>query len=167
MNPRLLCATGVFALLSLCVPICYALDKTPVLSLDVARKLVAGCEAKAVEKGWKMNIAIVDTGANLIEFSRMDRSFLGSGDIALRKAQTAARFPFPTRVIEDLSYGKDKKGGSLPGLALVPGMIAFAGGLPVMSGGVPVGAIGVSGGTADEDELCAQAALEAAKKALE
>lgn len=167
MNPRTLSLAAIASLLAMCSTATYALDKVPVLSLDVARKIVAGCEAKAIEKGWKMNIAIVDTGANLIEFSRMDRSFLGSGDIALRKAQTAARFPFPTRVIEDLSYGKDKKGGSLPGLALVPGMIAFAGGLPVMSGGVPVGAIGVSGGTADEDELCALAALESAKKALE
>ena len=48
----------------------FALEKAPVLSLQAARKLVAGCEAKAVEKGWKMNIAIVDVGANLIEFSR-------------------------------------------------------------------------------------------------
>ena len=145
----------------------FALEKAPVLSLQAARKLVAGCEAKAVEKGWKMNIAIVDVGANLIEFSRKDHAFLGAADIAMRKAQTSAHFPFPSRVIESLSYGKDLKGGALPGLALVPGIIAFAGGLPVMSGGVQVGAIGVSGGTADEDEICAQAALDFAKKELE
>ena len=57
----------------------------------------------------------------------MDGAYLGSGDIALHKARTSARFPFPTRGIEQLAYGKDLKGGTVPGLALVPGIIAFAG----------------------------------------
>ena len=76
-----------------------ALDKTPVLSLDLAKKMAAGCEAKAKAKemSWKMNISIVDTGANEIFFERMDGAYLGSGDIARHKAETSARFPFPTR----------------------------------------------------------------------
>lgn len=144
-----------------------ALDKMPALSLDVAKKMVAGCEAKAKEMGWKMNISVVDIGANQIAFERMDGAYLGSADIALHKAQTSARFPFPTRGIEQLAYGKDLKGGTVPGLALVPGIIAFAGGLPIMTDDkAHVGAIGVSGGTADQDETCAQAGIDAVKDAL-
>jgi uncharacterized protein GlcG (DUF336 family) len=144
-----------------------ALDKTSMLSLDLARKMAAGCEAKAKEMSWKMNISIVDSGANQIFFERMDGAYLGSGDIARHKAETSARFPFPTRGVEQLAYGKDLKGGTLPGLALVPGIIAFAGGLPVMTEDkVHIGAIGVSGGTADQDETCAQAGIDAVKDAL-
>ena len=110
---------------------------------------------------------MVDSGANQIFFERMDGSYLGSGDIALHKAQTSARFPFPTRGIEQLAYGKDLKGGMVPGLALVPGIIAFAGGLPIMTADkVQIGGIGVSGGTADQDETCAQAGIDAAQDAL-
>ena len=144
-----------------------ALDKTPVLSLDLAKKMAAGCEAKAKEMSWKMNISIVDTGANEIFFERMDGAYLGSGDIARHKAETSARFPFPTRGVEQLAYGKDLKGGTVPGLALVPGIIAFAGGLPIMTDDkVQIGGIGVSGGTADQDEACAQAGIDAVKDAL-
>lgn len=143
-----------------------AVDKPPALSLDVARKLLAGCVAKAVDRGWKMSIAVVDNGANLIAFERMDRAFLGSSEIAMNKAQTSAKFPFPTRTVENLVYGGAGKPAVLPGLAHVPGIIAFAGGLPLMVDGIHVGGIGVSGGTADEDEICAQAALDAVKKQL-
>ena len=144
-----------------------ALDKTPVLSLDLAKKMAAGCEAKAKEMSRKMNISIVDTGANEIFFERMDGAYLGSGDIARHKAETSARFPFPIRGVEQLAYGKDLWGGTVPGLALVPGIIAFAGGLPIMTADkVQIGGIGVSGGTADQDETCAQAGIDAVKDAL-
>lgn len=145
----------------------YALDKTPTLSLELAKKMAAACEAKAKEMGWKMNVAVVDSGANEVFFERMDGAYLGSVDIARRKAETSARFPFPTRGIEQLAYGKDLKGGIVPGLAMVPGIIAFAGGLPVMTDDkMQIGAIGVSGGTSDQDETCAQAGIDAVKEAL-
>ncbi len=143
-----------------------ALDNAPTLSLELAKKIVVGCEAKAQEKGWKMNIAVVDAGANTVAFERMNGAYLGSGDIARHKAETSAKFPFPTRAVEELAYGKDHKGGPLPGIAEVPGIIAFAGGLPVMAGSAHIGGVGVSGGTADEDEICAQAGLDAAKDML-
>lgn len=138
-----------------------ALDSVPRLSLDVAKRMAEACETMSAKEGWRMNIAIVDTGANLIVFRRMDGAFLGSVEIALGKAETSARFPFPTRMIQELAYGKDAKGGPLPGIAEVDGIIAFAGGLPIMGGGAHVGGIGVSGGTADQDEQCAQAAIDA------
>jgi glc operon protein GlcG len=161
-------STAIATALVVCLsPLAFALDKTPVLSMDLARQIAAGCEAKAKEMKWKMNISVVDSGANQIFFEKMDGAYLGSGDIALHKAQTSARFPFPTRGIEQLAYGKDLKGGMVPGLALVPGIIAFAGGLPIMTADkVHIGAIGVSGGTADEDESCAQAGIDAVKDAL-
>jgi glc operon protein GlcG len=110
---------------------------------------------------------VVDSGANQIFFEKMDGAYLGSGEIALHKAQTSARFPRPTRGIEQLAYGKALKGGMVPGLALVPGIIAFAGGLPIMTEGkVHIGGIGVSGGTSDQDETCAQAGIDAAKDDL-
>jgi uncharacterized protein GlcG (DUF336 family) len=57
-----------------------------------------------------MNISVVDSGANQIFFEKMDGAYLGSGDIALYKAQTSARFPFPARGVPELAYGKDLKG---------------------------------------------------------
>jgi glc operon protein GlcG len=115
----------------------------------------------------KINISVVGSGANEIFFERMDCAYLGSGDVARHKAETSARFPFPTRGVEQLAYGKDLKGGTLPGLAHVPGIVAFAGGLPVMTDDkAHIGAIGVSGGTADQDETCAQAGIDAVKDAL-
>ena len=154
--------------MSLAHPSAYALDMVPVLSLEAARKIVVGCEAKAKEMGWKMNVAVVDSGANLIVFERMNGAFLGSGDIARRKAETSAKFPFPSRLVEELSYGKERKGNAaLPGVALVPGLVAFAGGLPIMVGSIQVGGVGVSGGSADEDEICAKAGLDSAKDLLQ
>ncbi len=145
----------------------WAMDKAPMLSLDVAKKMAAGCEAKAQEMKWKMNISIVDAGANVVYFERMDGAFLGSGDISRKKAETSAKFPFPTRFVAELAYGKDLKGGAVPGIAQVQGIIAFAGGLPIMTAdSVHVGGIGVSGGTADQDEQCAQAGLDAVKDSL-
>ena len=165
MRPIALLSTAALAA-ALCATPALALDMTPTLSLDLAKKMADGCEAKAREKGWKMNIMVVDSGANPVVFNRMNGAFLGSGDIARYKAETSARFPFPTRFVEELGYGKDHKGGALPGIVQVPGIIAFAGGLPIMASGAHVGGIGVSGGTADEDEMCAQAALEAVKDML-
>ena len=90
---------AITAAILICVssPAAWALDKAPVLTMDLAKKLAAGCEAKAKEMNWKMNISVVDSGANQIFFERMDGAYLGSGEIALHKAQTSARFPFPTR----------------------------------------------------------------------
>jgi Haem-degrading len=104
---------AITAAILICVssPAAWALDKAPVLTMDLAKQLAAGCEAKAKEMKWKMNISVVDGGANQIFFEKMDGAYLGSGDIALHKARTSARFPFPTRGIEQLAYGKDLNGG--------------------------------------------------------
>ena len=168
MKSSVICSVGVAAAFVVWVsPVALALDKVSVMSLDLGRKMAAGCEAKAKEMNWKMNISVVDSGANQIFFEKMDGAYLGSGEIALHKAQTSARFPRSTRDFEQLVYGKDLKGGMVPGLALAPGIIAFAGGLPIMTEDkVHIGGIGVSGGTSDQDETCAQAGIDAAKNDL-
>jgi glc operon protein GlcG len=132
------------------------------VDLDTAKKMADACEAKAVQEGWKMNVAVVDAGADLVLFQRMDGAYLGSVTIAQMKAQSSAMFPFPTRGLGEIAFGKDGEPGRTPGLAFVPGLAAFPGGLPVKTAnGAHIGAIGVSGGTGDQDEACAQAALDA------
>ena len=133
----------------------YALDTKPILSLSLAKKMADACEVAQEKAGYrKINIAIVDAGADLILFRRQDGAFLGSIDIALDKAISSARIPYPTRSIGEIAFGKDGKPGSAPGIAHSPGLVAFAGGLPIKTkDGVLIGAIGVSGASADEDEL--------------
>ena len=84
-----------------------AAETKPAVNLDIAKKMVAACEAKAKQEGWKMNIAIVDDGANLVAFERMDGAYLGSIQIAQHKAMTSANFPFSTRVFRELAFGTE------------------------------------------------------------
>jgi len=123
--------------------------------------------AFALETKPIINIAIVDSGADLILFRRQNGAFLGSVDIAINKAKSAVMIPYPTRAIGDLAYGKDGNPGRLPGIATVDFLVPFAGGLPIRTkNGDLLGAIGVSGATGDQDEECAQAALDAIKEDL-
>ena len=137
-----------------------AQDKKTVLNLETAKKMAAACEAKAKAEGWKMNIAILDAGANMKYFLRQDDAFLGSVQIAKLKANTSSNFPFSTKQVGEITT-------NIPGIAFVPGIVTFEGGLPIKTaGGEHVGAIGVSGGTAEQDGICAQAGLDAVKDDL-
>ena len=100
-----------------------AAETKPAINLDIAKKMVAACEAKAKQEGWKMNIAIVGDGANLVAFERMDGAYLGSILVAQHKAVTSANFPFSTRRFGELAFGKEGK----------PGIVTFAGGLPIIT----------------------------------
>jgi uncharacterized protein GlcG (DUF336 family) len=145
-----------------------ALDKKPVVTLDLAKKLIAACEAKAQQQGWKMNIAIVDNGANLVAFERMDGAYLGSIYVAQHKAITSADFPTASRTMMEAAYGKDQQPARSPGIATIPGIVLIPGGLPIMTADKTlIGAIGVSGSTSDNDEQCAQAGLDNVKAELE
>jgi uncharacterized protein GlcG (DUF336 family) len=133
----------------------FAQEKKTVLNLETAKKMAAACEAKAKAEGWKMNIAIVDAGGNMKYFLRQDDAFLGSVKIAQLKANTSSSFPFSTKQIGEITK-------NVPGIAFVPGIVTFEGGLPIKTGGgEPIGAIGVSGGTAEQDGMCAQAGVDA------
>jgi len=136
-----------------------AQDTKPTLTLATAKKIAEGCEAKAAKEGWKMNIAIVDDGGNLKFFERQDDSFLISIKVAQLKAGTSASLPLSTRKFGEISK-------AVPGIELVPGTATFAGGLPIFAKGKQVGGLGVSGASADQDEQCAQAGLDAAADLL-
>ena len=139
-----------------------AAEVRPLMTLDLAKKMADACEAAQASAGWpKVNIAVVDRGADLVLFRRQDDAFLGSVEISINKAKSAASIPFPTRTIAELVYGTDGKPGAIPGLAFAD-VVAFAGGLPInTASGALVGAIGVSGATSDQDEDCAKAGIAA------
>ena len=131
------------------------------MTLGQANAAVAAALAKAQELDTKMNIAVVDAGANLKAFSRMDGAWLGSIDIAIRKARTARLFDMNTGEIGKLS----QSGGSLFGIEHSNGgLITFPGGVPIRSqGGMVIGAIGVSGSTVENDHAVAEAGATAGK----
>ncbi len=120
-----------------------------------ARAVVDAALKKAEEIGTKMNIAVVDAGANLKAFARMDDAWLGSIDIAIKKARTARFFDMPTGAIGQLS----QPGGSLYHIEHSNGgLITFPGGVPLKNkDGVIIGAVGVSGSTVENDHAVAEA----------
>ncbi|AMR25840.1 glycolate utilization protein [Hymenobacter psoromatis] len=129
------------------------------ITLQQAQAAVQAAQQKAQTMGVKMNIAIVDAGANLTAFARMDDAWLGSLDIAMKKAKTARFFDMPTGAIGGLS----QPGGPLFGIEHSNGgLISFPGGLPIKDGsGKVIGAIGVSGSTVEDDHAVAEAGQQA------
>ena len=125
------------------------------ITLEQAEKIIAVAKAKSIEIDTKMNIAIVDAGANLVAFGRMDGAWLGSLDISIKKAKTARYFDMNTGVIGELSQ---------PGQPLYniehsnQGLITFPGGVPIKNAeGTIIGAVGVSGSTVENDHAVAEA----------
>ena len=131
------------------------------INLETAKKLVAAVEAEATRHRWKMNIAVVDTHGELVQFSRMDGAQLASIGIAQGKARTAARYRRESRVF----YNAFETGH--PYVAtLDPTLIASPGGWPLIEGGQLIGAIGCSGGsggTGDQDAAACKAGAELVK----
>jgi uncharacterized protein GlcG (DUF336 family) len=122
------------------------------ISLDRAQAAIHAAVAEAKKRNWKMNIAVADSGGNLVAFQRMDGAMLASLQIAEHKARAAATFRRPTKVFEDgiqlmqLNY-----------LLAFDGVIASRGGIPLIEQGVIIGAIGCSGGTDSQDEIVSKA----------
>lgn len=124
-----------------------------------ANAAIAAARGAAGEIGVPMNVAVLDDGANLKAFTRMDGALLGSIDIAMGKAKTAALFGLNTEVIGEFA----KPGGTSPGLENSNGgLVVFAGGIPVHGpDGRVIGAVGVSGGAVAQDYQVALAAVAA------
>jgi uncharacterized protein GlcG (DUF336 family) len=124
----------------------------PPISLDRAQSAVDAAVADAKKRNWKMNVAVVDSGGNLVTFQRMDGAMLASIQIAEHKARAAATFRRPTKVFEDgvnlmhLNY-----------LLAFDDVIASRGGIPLIEKGSIIGAIGVSGGADSQDEIVSEA----------
>src|SRR5580692_3225427 len=124
----------------------------PPISLDRANAVIHAAVAEAKKRNWKMNVAVVDSGGNLVAFQRMDGAMLASIQIAEHKARAAATFRRPTKEFEvginvmHLNY-----------LLAFDGIIASRGGIPLIEQGAIIGAIGCSGGADSQDEIVSKA----------
>ena len=125
------------------------------IDLEQAEKAIAAARKEAVKLQTKMCIAVVDSGANLRAFVRMDDAWVGSIDIAIKKAKTACFFGMATGQLGQLS----QPGKPLYGIEHSnEGLITFPGGLPIVDeDGVLMGAIGVSGSSVENDHKVAEA----------
>ena len=128
----------------------------PPISLERAQAAIDAAVAEAKKRNWKMNVAVVDSGGNLVAFQRMDGAMLAAIQIAEHKARAAATFRRETKVFEDavnlmhLNY-----------VLAFDGVIASRGGIPLVGDGAIIGAIGVSGGTDSQDGIISQAGAAA------
>jgi uncharacterized protein GlcG (DUF336 family) len=125
------------------------------ITLNDARAVIAAAEKKAEEIGQPMNIAIADSGGNLIAHVRMDGAWFGSIDISINKAWTSKAFDIATKDLAQHSQSGNQFFGihaSNHGKVMI-----FAGGIPLKRGGKVIGAIGVSGGSGDQDHAVAEA----------
>lgn len=169
MIRRTVCAVA-FAAATPMIVNAESLAAKPVLSNALAQEMVAACFADQAANGYSnINVYVVDDGGHLLSASRQDGACKACADIAENKAITSALYGAPTRVMADLSFGenRDGVGAGLPGAAFVPGIVAFAGGLPITTAdGDVLGGIGVSGASSDEDEQCAQAGVDAISASL-
>jgi uncharacterized protein GlcG (DUF336 family) len=135
------------------------------ITLKQAQRALTAAHEAAVQHNVKMNIAIVDSGANLVTFLRMDDAWLGSLDISIKKAKTARFFDMNTGEIGKLS----QPGGPLFNIEHSNGgLITFPGGIPIKNDqGAVIGAIGVSGDTVENDHTVAQAGADAVQAVKE
>ena len=128
------------------------------IGLERAKQVMAAAEAEAKRRNWKMNIAVVDTNGELVQFERMEGAQIASGTISIGKARTAARFRRESRVFYNIY-----EGGHPYISTLDPTLIASPGGFPLVEGGKLIGAVGCSGGTGDQDAVICKAGAEVVK----
>ena len=132
---------------------------TNTIELADARRMIAAATKKAESIGQPMNIAVVCAGGHLLAFERMANAWLGSVDIAIKKAWTSRAFDIETKALGELSQSGDQFFGihaSNDGKVMI-----FAGGVPVKKDGKAIGAIGVSGGMGKQDQAVAESGVEA------
>jgi len=129
------------------------------ITVDNAKKAAAPALAEARKNNWNMAVAIVDPSGNLVYYEKMDNTQLGSADICIAKARSAARFKRPTKAFQEALA----TGGAGLRILRLEGAVPVEGGIPIVMEGKIVGAIGVSGDTSDHDAICAQAGVDALK----
>ncbi len=129
----------------------------PPISLDRAQAAINAAIAESKKRGWKLNVAMVDSGANLVAFARMDGAQIGSIAISEHKARAAAKFRRETKAFEaGIQAGNNY-------LITLDDVIASRGGILIMQNGQIIGAIGCSGGTGSQDEVVCRAGADAVK----
>ena len=129
---------------------------TPI-SLERANVLIAAAIAEARKHDWKLNVAVVDSGGNLVSFQRMDGAQLASIQVAEHKARASATYRRETKAFENAIQN-----GNVYVLSL-DGVVGSRGGIPLLDGGRLIGAIGCSGGTGSQDEVVCKAGVAALK----
>jgi uncharacterized protein GlcG (DUF336 family) len=134
------------------------MEKTMITLAD-ARRIIAAAEKKAEEIGQPMNIAVVDSGGNLVSHVRMDKAWMGSIDISINKAWTARAFDIATKDLAAHSQSGDQFFGIH--VSNHCRVMIFAGGVPLKRGDVVLGGLGVSGGSGQQDQTVAEAGAAA------
>jgi glc operon protein GlcG len=129
------------------------------ISTDAAKKIAAAAVTEARKNNWAMAVAVVDTGGYLVYFERMQDTQLGSVEVSIEKAKTAALFRRPTKSFQDTVAG----GGEGLRILRLTGAIPVEGGVPIIVDGKLIGAVGASGGSSDQDGRTAQAGAAAMK----
>ncbi len=129
------------------------------ISLENAKKAAAPALAEAAKNNWNVAVAIVDPAGNLIYYEKMDNTQLGSANVAIDKARSAALFKRPTKAFQDALAA----GGDSVRLLRIQGVVPVEGGIPLVADGKIVGAIGVSGVTSAQDNQCAKAGADTVK----
>ena len=117
------------------------------ISLDRADAAIAAAVAESKKHNWKMNVAVVDSGGNLVAFKRMDGAQLASIQVAEHKARAAVKYRRETKIFENAIQLSN-----LHYIATLDDVVASRGGIPLVEGGKLIGAIGCSGGTGSQDE---------------
>jgi uncharacterized protein GlcG (DUF336 family) len=125
------------------------------ITLHAAHQMMAAAEAEALKNNWNVAIAIVDAGANLLMFHKLDDTQPGGIAVSIAKARSAANFKRSTKALEDALAG-----GRLGFLAF-DDLLPMQGGVPVIAEGKVIGAVGVSGGSSAQDEQVALAGIAA------
>ncbi len=121
------------------------------ITLDEAKRAVAAALAEAVKNKWNMVAAIVDPSGNLVYYEKMDNAQLGSANVAIDKARSAALFKRPTKAWQDALAS----GGVGLRILGIQGVVPVEGGIPLVAGGHIIGAIGLSGDSSEHDNQCA------------
>ena len=129
------------------------------ISLEQAKKAMAGAEAEAMKNKWNVVITVLDSGGHLVAMHRLDGTQLGSIDAARDKAYSAVLYRRPTKVFQDLVG----QGGANLRLLRLSGASPLEGGIPIIVDGKLVGAIGVSGVTSEQDAQVAKAGADTLK----
>ena len=129
------------------------------ITLEQAKKALAGAEAEAMKNKWNVVITVLDSGGHLVALHRIDGTQLGSIEVARQKAYSAVLYRRPTKVFQDLVA----QGGANLRLLSLAGASPLEGGIPIVVDGKIVGAIGVSGVTSEQDAQVAKAGADALK----
>jgi glc operon protein GlcG len=129
------------------------------IGLENAKKVAAPAIAEAAKNNWTMAVAVVDPSGNLVYYEKMDNTQIGSANVAIEKARSAALFKRPTKTFQDALAA----GGDGMRILRLQGAVPIEGGIPILVEGKIAGAIGVSGGTAPQDGQCAKAGADAVK----